>query len=54
MDPDETDELHTAFRETNEETGLSEHDLMIFRNTKKELNYLVDGKPKKLPIGWQN
>lgn len=48
MDQGETDEMQTAFRETNEETGLSELDLMIYRNTKRELNYLVNGKPKKV------
>lgn len=40
--------MKTAFRETFEESGLEENDLMIFRNTKKELNYEARGKPKKV------
>lgn len=45
VDPGESD-LVTAYRETEEESGLVKSDLKIFEDTKKTLNYKVKGKPK--------
>ncbi|XP_054743081.1 bis(5'-nucleosyl)-tetraphosphatase [asymmetrical] [Anastrepha obliqua] len=45
VDPGE-DDFTTALRETKEEAGYSEEDLIIFKNKSKVLNYTVKGKPK--------
>lgn len=51
VDPGETDELVTAFRETREESGLLQSDLKVYKETKKVLEYDVGGRPKKV-IYW--
>lgn len=51
VDPGETDELVTALRETQEESGLVSSDLKIFHDSKKILSYPVKGKPKTV-IYW--
>lgn len=38
--------METAFRETQEEAGFLKKDLKIYKEAKKELNYLVKNKPK--------
>lgn len=45
MDPGE-DDYTTALRETREEAGYSEKDLIIHKDLSKTLNYNVKGKPK--------
>ncbi|XP_066245987.1 bis(5'-nucleosyl)-tetraphosphatase [asymmetrical] [Euwallacea similis] len=45
VDPGESD-LETAYRETEEESGLIKSDIKVFEDTKKTLNYLVKDKPK--------
>ncbi|CAH2235347.1 bis(5'-nucleosyl)-tetraphosphatase [asymmetrical] [Pararge aegeria] len=45
VDPGESDWV-TALRETQEEAGLSENDLEIYKDISKALNYEVKGKPK--------
>ncbi|XP_067621968.1 bis(5'-nucleosyl)-tetraphosphatase [asymmetrical] [Eurosta solidaginis] len=45
VDPGE-DDFTTALRETKEEAGYSEEDLIIYRDNPKILNYIVQGKPK--------
>ncbi|ENN70778.1 bis(5'-nucleosyl)-tetraphosphatase [asymmetrical] isoform X1 [Dendroctonus ponderosae] len=45
VDPGETD-LMTAYRETQEESGLKKADIKVFEETKTTLNYKVKGKPK--------
>lgn len=44
----ETDELKTAYRETFEETGLSEKDLKIFVGTKRVIKYKTALVPRKV------
>lgn len=51
VDPGETDEIVTAFRETEEETGLRKSDIQVLLDSKKVLEYEVRGKPKKV-IYW--
>lgn len=38
--------MTTAWRETREESGLTENDLKVYENCKKILRYQVNGKPK--------
>ncbi|XP_059059665.1 bis(5'-nucleosyl)-tetraphosphatase [asymmetrical] [Achroia grisella] len=45
VDPGESD-WTTALRETNEEAGLTENDLEVFKDVTKTLHYKVNGKPK--------
>uniref|UniRef100_A0A8C6YAC7 Bis(5'-nucleosyl)-tetraphosphatase [asymmetrical] n=1 Tax=Naja naja TaxID=35670 RepID=A0A8C6YAC7_NAJNA len=45
VDPGE-DDLGTALRETQEEAGLASSQFTILEGFKKELNYVVSGKPK--------
>ncbi|XP_015683820.1 bis(5'-nucleosyl)-tetraphosphatase [asymmetrical] [Protobothrops mucrosquamatus] len=45
VDPGE-DDLRTALRETQEEAGLASTQFSILEGFKKELNYVVRGKPK--------
>ncbi|XP_026321051.1 bis(5'-nucleosyl)-tetraphosphatase [asymmetrical] [Hyposmocoma kahamanoa] len=45
VDPGESDWV-TALRETQEEAGLSEHEMEIYKDISKTLNYEVNGKPK--------
>ncbi|XP_058027956.1 bis(5'-nucleosyl)-tetraphosphatase [asymmetrical] [Ahaetulla prasina] len=45
VDPGE-DDLRTALRETQEEAGLASTQFTIQEGFKKELNYVVRGKPK--------
>ncbi|KAL1513069.1 hypothetical protein ABEB36_002545 [Hypothenemus hampei] len=45
VDPGETD-LATAYRETEEESGLIKSDIKVYDETKKTLKYNVNGKPK--------
>ncbi|XP_025030111.1 bis(5'-nucleosyl)-tetraphosphatase [asymmetrical] isoform X1 [Python bivittatus] len=45
VDPGE-DDLRTALRETQEEAGLASTQFTILEGFKKELNYVVKGKPK--------
>ena len=45
VEADETD-LQTAYRETLEETGITEDCLHVFDNMKVELNYIAFGNPK--------
>ncbi|XP_030759544.1 bis(5'-nucleosyl)-tetraphosphatase [asymmetrical] [Sitophilus oryzae] len=45
VDPGESD-LETAYRETLEESGLKQSDLKVYDQSKKTLNYNVNGKPK--------
>ncbi|XP_066158687.1 bis(5'-nucleosyl)-tetraphosphatase [asymmetrical] [Euwallacea fornicatus] len=45
VDPGESD-LETAYRETEEESGLIKSDIKVFEDTKKTLNYPVKGKAK--------
>ncbi|XP_078048744.1 purine phosphoribosyltransferase family protein Apf [Augochlora pura] len=45
VDPGET-KMITALRETQEEAGLLSADLKIYEDSKQEINYLVQGKPK--------
>ncbi|XP_017781126.1 PREDICTED: bis(5'-nucleosyl)-tetraphosphatase [asymmetrical] [Nicrophorus vespilloides] len=51
VDPGETDEMVTAYRETEEESGLLKSDLKVLLDTKKVLQYDVNGKPKTV-IYW--
>lgn len=51
VDPGETDEMVTALRETEEESGLKKSDLQIYNDSKHVLNYKVRGKPKTV-IYW--
>lgn len=44
-DPEESD-LESALRETEEESGLTETDLCILADFKKNIKYDVRGKPK--------
>lgn len=46
MDPGE-DEYTTALRETREEAGYTENDLIIHKELSKTLHYQVKGKPKE-------
>ncbi|CAH0550385.1 unnamed protein product [Brassicogethes aeneus] len=50
MDPGET-EMQTAYRETNEESGLKPDDYKVYEDCKQTLNYDVKGKPK-IVIYW--
>ncbi|XP_023177542.2 bis(5'-nucleosyl)-tetraphosphatase [asymmetrical] [Drosophila hydei] len=50
VDPGE-DDFTTALRETKEEAGYDEKDLIIYRDTPLTLNYEVKGKPK-IVIYW--
>ncbi|XP_074136327.1 bis(5'-nucleosyl)-tetraphosphatase [asymmetrical] isoform X1 [Sminthopsis crassicaudata] len=50
VDPGEND-LQTAFRETQEESGLDSSQLNIIEGFKSELNYVVNSKPKTV-IYW--
>ncbi|KAM8715894.1 hypothetical protein ACLKA7_002868 [Drosophila subpalustris] len=50
VDPGE-DDFTTALRETKEEAGYDEKDLIIYRDKKVTLNYEVKGKPK-IVIYW--
>ncbi|XP_044300012.1 bis(5'-nucleosyl)-tetraphosphatase [asymmetrical] isoform X2 [Varanus komodoensis] len=50
VDPGE-DDLQTALRETQEEAGLEPSQFTIIDGFKKELNYVVKGKPKTV-IYW--
>ncbi|XP_017032814.2 bis(5'-nucleosyl)-tetraphosphatase [asymmetrical] [Drosophila kikkawai] len=50
VDPGE-DDFTTALRETKEEAGYDEKDLIIYKDTPLELNYQVKGKPK-IVIYW--
>ncbi|EDW76667.2 uncharacterized protein Dwil_GK14539 [Drosophila willistoni] len=50
VDPGE-DDFTTALRETKEEAGYEEKDLIIHRDTPLTLNYQVKGKPK-IVIYW--
>ncbi|EDW03114.1 bis(5'-nucleosyl)-tetraphosphatase [asymmetrical] [Drosophila grimshawi] len=50
VDPGE-DDFTTALRETKEEAGYDESDLIIYRDTPLTLNYIVKGKPK-IVIYW--
>ncbi|KAH8393175.1 bis(5'-nucleosyl)-tetraphosphatase [asymmetrical] [Drosophila serrata] len=50
VDPGE-DDFTTALRETKEEAGYDEKDLIIYKDTPLELNYEVKGKPK-IVIYW--
>ncbi|XP_026844935.1 bis(5'-nucleosyl)-tetraphosphatase [asymmetrical] [Drosophila persimilis] len=50
VDPGE-DDFTTALRETKEEAGYDEKDLIIHQNTPITLNYEVKGKPK-IVIYW--
>ncbi|GJQ87086.1 hypothetical protein Trydic_g23939 [Trypoxylus dichotomus] len=45
VDPGETDK-ETAYRETEEESGLVSGDLRVYENSKRNLEYVVDNKPK--------
>ncbi|KAL7013150.1 hypothetical protein ACKWTF_015221 [Chironomus riparius] len=45
VDPGESD-YETALRETREEAGYTENDLIIYKELSKTLNYHVKGKPK--------
>lgn len=45
VDPGE-DDYTTALRETREEAGYTEQDLVIHKNISRTLNYKVKGKPK--------
>ncbi|XP_061720617.1 bis(5'-nucleosyl)-tetraphosphatase [asymmetrical] [Cydia pomonella] len=45
VDPGESDWI-TALRETKEEAGLSENELLVYKDISKTLNYQVKGKPK--------
>lgn len=38
--------IETAWRETQEESGLTSNDLKVYENCKKTLQYIVNGKPK--------
>lgn len=38
--------IETAWRETQEESGLTSKDLKLYENNKKTLIYIVNGKPK--------
>lgn len=46
VDEGETNEMQTALRETQEESGLEKNDLKIYEEVKKVLQYNVRGKPK--------
>lgn len=46
VDPGE-DEYTTALRETREEAGFTENDLIIHKELSKTLQYQVKGKPKE-------
>ena len=46
VDKGETDEMITAYRETEEESGLVKSDLKVHQGSKKCLQYLVKNKPK--------
>lgn len=50
MDPGEN-EFKTAIRETEEEAGLKREDYDVIENFKKELNYEVKGRLKRV-IYW--
>ncbi|XP_033151324.1 bis(5'-nucleosyl)-tetraphosphatase [asymmetrical] [Drosophila mauritiana] len=50
VDPGE-DDFTTALRETKEEAGYDEKDLIIYKDTPLTLNYEVKGKPK-IVIYW--
>ncbi|XP_030377335.1 bis(5'-nucleosyl)-tetraphosphatase [asymmetrical] [Scaptodrosophila lebanonensis] len=50
VDPGE-DDFTTALRETKEEAGYDEKDLIIYRDNPLTLNYVVKGKPK-IVIYW--
>ncbi|XP_016964284.1 bis(5'-nucleosyl)-tetraphosphatase [asymmetrical] [Drosophila biarmipes] len=50
VDPGE-DDYTTALRETKEEAGYDEKDLIIYKDTPLTLNYQVQGKPK-IVIYW--
>ncbi|XP_039481193.1 bis(5'-nucleosyl)-tetraphosphatase [asymmetrical] [Drosophila santomea] len=50
VDPGE-DDFTTALRETKEEAGYDEKDLLIYKDTPLTLNYEVQGKPK-IVIYW--
>ncbi|XP_017095718.1 bis(5'-nucleosyl)-tetraphosphatase [asymmetrical] [Drosophila bipectinata] len=50
VDPGE-DDYTTALRETKEEAGYDEKDLIIYKDTPLTLNYEVKGKPK-IVIYW--
>ncbi|XP_070507107.1 bis(5'-nucleosyl)-tetraphosphatase [asymmetrical] [Chironomus tepperi] len=50
VDADESD-YETALRETHEEAGYTEDDLIIYKNLYKILNYQVNGK-SKVVIYW--
>ncbi|XP_036353789.2 bis(5'-nucleosyl)-tetraphosphatase [asymmetrical]-like [Ochotona princeps] len=50
VDPGEND-LETALRKTQEETGLGARQLTIIEGFRKELNYVARGKPKTV-IYW--
>ncbi|XP_076260304.1 purine phosphoribosyltransferase family protein Apf isoform X2 [Rhynchophorus ferrugineus] len=39
-------ELDTAYRETLEESGINKSDIKVYEDTKRTLNYMVEGKPK--------
>ena len=47
VDPGES-EFETALRETEEESGYRLADLSIVKEYKRELNYEVKGKPKRV------
>ena len=47
MDPGETEE-QAAYRETQEEAGLSATQLKVVDDFKRELNYQVGGNPKRV------
>lgn len=51
VDRGETDEMVTAFRETEEESGLRKSDLKVYTDAKKTTSYKVKGKPKTV-IYW--
>ncbi|XP_017075486.2 bis(5'-nucleosyl)-tetraphosphatase [asymmetrical] [Drosophila eugracilis] len=50
VDPGE-DDFTTALRETKEEAGFDEKDLIIYKDSPLTLNYAVGGKPK-IVIYW--
>ena len=47
LEPGEV-ELETALRETKEEAGLRDDQLTLYENFKRELNYDVNGRPKRV------
>lgn len=47
VDPGES-EMQTAIRETKEESGISVSQLTIYEDFKRELNYEVNGKAKRV------